>query len=157
MATIRERKPGVWEVRGYTGNDRNGKPTQVSRTVHGTKKDAQLAAAELMVKPARSAGGRKLRQLLEEWIEIKTPGWADLTLRDQISRARLVCADPIANMSVASIGVSDIDRWVARLRRAGVGEGSIRNQHTVLRSALQQAVRPRTRRSSIPNVSSNGR
>jgi len=44
-------------------------------------------------------------------------------------------------MSVASIGVSDIDRWVARLRRAGVWEGPIRNQHTVLRSALQQAVR----------------
>ncbi len=123
MATIRERKPGVWEVRGYTGNDRKGKPTQVSRTVHGTKKDAQLAGAELMVKRARSAGGRKLCALLDEWIEIKTRGWADLTLRDQTGRVRLVCADRIANMSVASIGVSDIDRWVARLRRAGVGEG----------------------------------
>jgi len=141
MATIRQRRPGVWEVRGYTGKDVDGKTTQVSRTVYGTKKDARLAAAELTVKPAHNAGGRKLCRLLEEWVEIKTPGWADLTVRDQTSRVRLVCADPIANMSVASIGVSDIDRWVARLRRAGVGEGSIRNQHTVLRSALQQAVR----------------
>lgn len=70
MATIRERRLGVWEVRGYTGLDTKGKPTQVSRTVHGTKKDAQLAAAELTVKPARNAGGRKLSELLDEWIDI---------------------------------------------------------------------------------------
>ncbi len=141
MATIRQRRPGVWEVRGYTGKDVDGKSTQVSRTVYGTKKDAKRVAAELTVKPARNAGGRKLRQLLDEWIDIKTPGWADLTIRDQTSRAKQVAADPIGNMSVASIGVSDVDRWVARLRKAGVGEGAIRNQHTVLRSALQQAVR----------------
>ena len=138
MATIRQRRPGVWEVRGYTGKDLDEKSTQVSRTVYGTKKDAKLVAAELTVKPARNAGGR---QLLDEWIDIKTPGWADLTIRDQTSRARHVAADPIGNMSVVSIGVSDVDRWVARLRKVGVGEGAIRNQHTVLRSALQQAVR----------------
>ena len=76
-----------------------------------------------------------------QWVEIKTPGWADLTIPDQTSRARQVAADPIGNMSVASIGVSDLDRWVARLRKAGVVGGSIRNQHTALRSALQVAVR----------------
>jgi hypothetical protein len=27
MATVRERRPGVWEVRGYTGRDREGNPT----------------------------------------------------------------------------------------------------------------------------------
>ena len=141
MATIRERRPGVWEVRGYTGRDREGNPTQVSRTVHGTKRDARRIAAELTVKPARNAGGRKVAQLLDEWLEIKTPGWAPLTVRDQTSRSALVKKDPIASMSVASLGVSDIDRWVARLRKGGAGEASIRNQHTVLRAALQQAVR----------------
>jgi len=49
MATIRERRSGVPEVRGYTGLDTKDKPARVSRTVHGTKKDAQLAAAELTV------------------------------------------------------------------------------------------------------------
>jgi hypothetical protein len=45
MATIRQRRPGVWEVRGCTGKDVDGKSTQVSRTVYGTKKDAKLVAA----------------------------------------------------------------------------------------------------------------
>ena len=105
-------------MRGYTGRDRDGNPTQVSRTVYGTKRDAQRVAAELTVKPARNAGGRKVAQLLDEWIEIKTPGWAPLTVRDQTSRVRLLKQDPIASMSVASVGGSDIDRWVARLRKA---------------------------------------
>ena len=136
MATIRERRPGVWEVRGYTGRDREGNPTQVSRTVHGTKRDAQRVAAELTVKPARNAGGRKVGQLLDEWLEIKAASWAPLTVRDQTSRSALIQRDPIASMSVASLGVSDIDRWVARLRKSGTGEASIRNQHTVLRLSL---------------------
>lgn len=50
-------------------------------------------------------------------------------------------ADPIARMGIARLAVADVDRWHARLRRAGVGEGSLRNQHLVLRAALAQAVR----------------
>ena len=115
-------------------------PTQVSHTVDGTKRDAQRVADELTLKPS-NAGGRKVAALLEEWLEIKAPGWAPLTQRNQAGRVRLICDDPIARMSVASLGVSDIDRWVARLRKKGAGEASIRNQHSVLRAALQQAVR----------------
>jgi integrase len=35
--------------------------------------------------------------------------------------------------------VADVERWHSRLRRAGAGEASIRNRHTVLRAALTQA------------------
>lgn len=141
MASIRERRPGVWEVRAFTGNDGRGRPTQVSRTVHGTKKDAQRVAAEMTLRPNRNAGGRKVAALLDDWLQFNTPTWAPLTLRDQTSRAKLIKADGIAQQSIASIGVADIDRWVTRLRLAGVGESSIRNQHSVLRAALEQAVR----------------
>jgi len=141
VASIRERRPGAWEVRAFTGNDDRGRPTQVSRTVHGTKKDAQRVAAQLTFRPNRNAGGRKIADLLDEWIEFNTPTWAPLTLRDQTSRATLIKADPIAQQTVASVGVADIDRWVTRLRLAKVGESSIRNQHSVLRAALEQAVR----------------
>lgn len=131
----------MWEVRAFTGDDGRGRPTQVSRTVHGTKKDAQRVAAEMTVVPNRSAGGRRIADLLDDWLEINTASWAPLTIRDQTSRANLIRADSIAQQSVAAVGVADIDRWVIRLRRAGVGESSIRNQHSVLRAALEQAVR----------------
>ena len=141
MATIRERRPGVWEVRTFTGYDERGRPTQVSRTVHGTKKDAKHLAAQMTVKPNRKAGGKKVADLLEDWIETKAPIWAPLTLRDHQSRAAHIQDDPIARSSVASLSVSDIDRWVSRMRKAGVGESAITNRHSALRAALQQAVR----------------
>ena len=141
MATIRERKPGVWEVRAFTGNDARGRPTQVSRTVRGTKKDAQRVAAQLTLRPTRNAGGRRVAQLLDEWLAYNEPTWAPLTFRDHQSRVGQIKDDPIAQLAVAAIGVSDVDRWVARLRRFGVGESAIRNRHAVLRTALQQAVR----------------
>ena len=100
----------------------------MSRTVYGTNKDAKLVAAELTVKPVRNAGGRKLRQLFDEWIDVKTPGWADLTVRDQTSRAKQVAADPISNMSVVSIGRVRCRPLDGSSPQAGVG-GAIRNQH----------------------------
>lgn len=140
MATIRERRKGVWEVRAYTGRNADGRPVQVSRTVRGGRRDAERMAAELTLKPSRSAG-RSVADLLQAWLEVKTPAWASSTHRDAVSRVALIEADPIARLPVARLSVSDVDRWVARMRTAGVGESSIRNRHQSLRSALSQAVR----------------
>jgi integrase len=52
-----------------------------------------------------------------------------------------VLADPIASVPVSRLGVADVERWHARMRRAGVGDAAIRARHGVLRAALGQAVR----------------
>jgi integrase len=140
MATIRERRPGVWEVRAFSGNDASGKPTQTSRTVRGTKKDARRVAAELTLKPMNS-GGRTITDLLRAWLELNDASWAPATRRDQKSRAEQIISDPLGQVSVARLTPADVDRWHVRLRRAGVGDAAIRNRHLVLRAALSQAVR----------------
>ena len=76
MATIRERRPGVWEVRAFTGRSGSGVPTQVSRTVHGTKKDALRVAAELTVAPSGRAAGRSVSDVLEAWVRRHDATWA---------------------------------------------------------------------------------
>jgi hypothetical protein len=115
------------------------------------KRDAQRVVAELRVKPARDAGGRKVAQTLDGWLVIQVPSWAPLTVRDQTSRWAFIQRDPIASMSVASLGVSDIDRWVARLRKSGAGEASIRNQHTTDRpGGLDGRCSPATQRLCSP-------
>ena len=58
MATMREKKPGVWEVRVFTGTDARGKPTQTSRTVRGTKRDAERLAASLEVGAGQRVASR---------------------------------------------------------------------------------------------------
>lgn len=141
MATIRQRKRGVWEVRVFAGRDGHGKPVQISRTVYGGKKDAERVANELALKPAKTAGRRTVEDLLGEWRDLKQSTWAPYTKRDQESRTRAILKDRVGQMPVARLQVSDIDAWIVRRRKAGVGEASIRNQLQTLRAALAQAVR----------------
>jgi hypothetical protein len=96
MATVRARKPGVWEVRVFTGRDDRGRPTQVSRTVRGTMKDAQRIAAELAGRPVAQAGRRRVADALDAWVEKQSERWAASSKRDQMSRVNLVKLDPIA-------------------------------------------------------------
>lgn len=140
MATVREKRPGVWEVRVFVGRE-DGRPQQVSRTVRGTKRDAKRVAAELTVKPPKRESGRTVGQVLDLWVEMNEATWAPTTRRDQKSRAERIKADPIGRTTLTRLEVADVDRWHARLRKAGVGEGTIRNQRTALRAALSQAVR----------------
>ncbi len=141
MATVRERKPGVWEIRVFTGRDASGRPTQISRTVRGTKREAQRVAATLEARPPSNAAGRTVTEVLTAWRDVNHPVWAESTRRDYESRIARIEADPIAAMSVARLRVADVERWHARMRKTGVGEAAIRGRHGVLRAALAQALR----------------
>jgi integrase len=141
VATIRERRPGVWEVRVFTGRGDDGRPTQVSRTVRGSKREAQRVASSLESRPTPQAAGRNIADVLAAWQEVNQSVWSEASRRDYASRARLIAKDPIAKVAGARLNVGDVERWHARMRKAGVGEGAIRSRHGVLRSALSQAVR----------------
>lgn len=140
MATIRERSPGVWQVRVFTGRNGTGRPTQVAVTVRGGKREALREAARLESAPQRGAGGRTAADALAAWLERNEGSYTPASLRDQTSRVHLVQGDQIAQMPLARLGVAEVDRWLTRMRRAGLGDSAIRNRLTVLRAALQQAV-----------------
>lgn len=142
MATIRERRPGVFEVREYVGRDAKGRPKQVSRIVHGTLKDARRLASELTVRPSSPEGSSTtLGELLDLWVEANGPFWAPSSAENQRSRVRLAQRDPICQLPVAKVTTLEIDRWHVRMARQGLGEASIRNRHLVVRAALTLAVR----------------
>ena len=142
MATVREKRPGVWEVRVFTGIDARGRPTQLSKTIHGGKRDALRAADEMEVGPGRaSPAGRSVSDVLDAWVEQNLDTWAPSSARDQQSRVRGIKKDQIARLPLARLSVGDVERWHTRLRRAGMRDAGIKNQHGVLRAALAQAVR----------------
>jgi integrase len=140
VATVRERSPGVWQVRVFTGRNGTGRPTQTAVTVRGGKRDALREAARLESKPQRGAAGRTVSDALDCWLERNEGSYTPASLRDQTSRVRLVQKDAIAGTPLARLGVAEVDRWLTRMRRAGLGDAAIRNRLTVLRAALQQAV-----------------
>jgi integrase len=142
MATVRERRPGVWEIRVFTGTDARGRPTQLSKTIHGGKRTAQRVAAEMESGSGRaSPGGRTVSDVLDAWVEQNLGTWAPSSARDQQSRVRSLKRDPIARVPLARLSVGDVERWHTRLRQAGMADAGIKNQHSVLRAALTQAVR----------------
>ena len=142
MATLREKRPGVWEVRVFTGSDARGRPTQLSRTVHGGKRDALRLAAELEVGPGRaSPTGRSVVDVLDAWVEQNLDTWAPSSARDQQSRVRAIKKDQISRLPLARLSVGDVERWHTRMRKAGLQDAGIKNLHGVLRAALSQAER----------------
>ena len=50
----------MWEVRVFTGTDARGRPTQISRTVRGGKRDAQRIAASLEVGPGSASAADRV-------------------------------------------------------------------------------------------------
>ncbi|GAC1355394.1 MAG: hypothetical protein NVS3B21_14940 [Acidimicrobiales bacterium] len=140
MAMIRERSPGVWQVTAFTGRNADGRPTQVAVSGRGGKRDALREPARLESAPQRGAEGRTVADAMRAWLERNEGSCTPATLRDQTSGVRLVEGDQIAQMPLARLKVADVDRWLTRMRRAGLGESTIRNRMAVLRAALQQAV-----------------
>src|SRR5258708_36809405 len=97
---MREKRPGVWEVRAFRGKDERGRPPQVSRTVHGTKRDAQRAAAETTLRPPKSAR-RTVADLIDLSLEQHEPVWTPSTTRDPGSPAAGRMQDPDHTTPVA--------------------------------------------------------
>lgn len=141
MATLRERAPGIWEVRVFVGRNAKGRPIQVSRTVRGGRRAAERVAAGLTVDRPSPSASRTVADLLEVWQALNQECWTESTRRNQASRARLITEGTLGRKTVGSLKVEDIDRWILSLRAAGAGRGSIHNQLQVLRAALSQALK----------------
>ena len=124
MATIRERSPGVWPVRVFTGRNDTGCPTQVAVTVRGGKQEALREAARLESAPQRGAEGRTVADALSAWLERNEGSYAPASLSDQTSRVRLVIEDQIARTPLARLGVAEVGRWLTRMWRSGSGESA---------------------------------
>ena len=129
MATIREKRPGVWEVRVFTGSAARGRPTQ--------RLAAELEASEGKATPA----GRSVGHVLDECVKQNLDTWVPSSARDQQSRVRAIKKDQISRLPLARLTVGDVERWHTRMRQGGMRAAGIKNQHGVLRAALSQAMR----------------
>ena len=76
--TRTERSPGTWRLRVVTGYDAEGRPKQLSRTVQGTKRQAQSALAKFVTEVGQGtaplSGSLTFGRYLEErWLHSTAP------------------------------------------------------------------------------------
>ena len=144
--SLRSRRAGVWELIIQLPRDPiTGRPRQLSRTVHGTKRDAQRAlAAEIALVSAGkvTATTQTVGELLSSWYE-KAAG--DLSPSTSAKYRRLIdkrLLPAFGRIRVRDLTPQHLDAFYAKLvRREGLAPASVRQVHAVIRRALAQAVR----------------
>ena len=143
MATVREKRPGTWELRVYIGGDERGRKKQVSRTFQGSERAARKRASELErqyagVTPA--AVERTVEDAMAEW-QAAHVEWARLTNRDYASRAGFVARDrAFAGPASTACAAATWTPGSAVCGLAEVPEAAIKNRVTVVRSAIAHTV-----------------
>src|SRR5579862_4292896 len=90
---VRERGPGSFEIRGFAGADPTGRKRYVTRTVKGTKRDAERALTQLLseLDQGKVTPGtrRTFGDAAERWLEMAAPDMSPgtvVTTEDYLKR-----------------------------------------------------------------------
>ena len=140
--TIRERRPGVWEIRIAAGTDPvTGRTLQRSVTFRGSAGEADAYRIELAAEyrarrsVTRAAPMLTVAELLERWL-IADHRWKPSTLVGYRSNVRHLIADRrLARTRVVSLTPLEVRRSFARWEAAGASTAVVAGRFRVLRSA----------------------
>jgi integrase len=143
---LEERTPGHWRIRVFIGRDTDGKRRYLSRTVEGTKKEAEDELRELigkkrkgrLTKPAR----RSLAAWMDEWLEQAVkPRVRARTLRFYQEETDLYVKPELGPVRLDRLTTLDVQRWTNGLTARGLSSRTVRAAFGTLHAALRQAVR----------------
>jgi integrase len=135
-----------WLVRWFIARDENGKRRYASKTIRGTKKDAQkylnsvLRSRDLgvQVEPAKIT----LNSYLDKWLEASArPRVSARTLEDYKWNLKHYARPALGARRLDRIRPLDLQHWLSELEAQGLSGRTIRIAYWILASALKQAVR----------------
>ncbi len=140
--TIREKSKGAWEVRAFLGRDPvTQRPRQVSRVVHGGKRDAEKRLAELLseVTAGRHSGTKaSFGALLDSWFEQQERlGRSPVTLRNLHSCVEATLRPALGKIELRKLRAEDLDRFYTREAKLGKAPSTIRRYHSHIAAALE--------------------
>lgn len=141
---MRKRGDTSWQLLVYLGRDENEKRRYASKTVRGTKRQAQLALAEFVTEVSKTAqvpsGPVTVSTVVRDWLAAKTPRLAPATvLRYNVARRHIDAA--IGSIPVSRLRPRDIEDFYAAAHRDGLSGSSIRKIHWAMRQSLAWAKR----------------
>ena len=144
--SLRERRPGVWELIVQLPRDpATGRTRQVSRSVHGSKRDAQRALAALVTEVSAgkvAVSSVTLGEVLHEWLDLVEERLSPTTMREYRRLVTKTLEPALGTTPLRKITTQGLDAYyTALLRTHGLSPATIRHIHAVLRGALGQAVR----------------
>ncbi len=147
---IEQRGPSSFRLKVYAGRDPvTGKERWVSKTVRGSKRDAETALGKLIgeVGDGRvTTGGGTTGELVERWFAVAAVDWSPKTRQNVRSWIDLYVVPQLGQVPLRRLSAVDIDRFYARLRTSGasgrpLSPASVHRVHNVVHRALAQGVK----------------
>ncbi len=139
---MRERSPGVWEIRVAVGADPvSGRTVQRSFAFHGGAEEAQLRRKELVAEWAerrairRAAPFQSVGELLERWL-CAYHDWRPATLIGARSNVKALRTDPLAVRRVSTLKPEHVRAAMAAWSSADASVAVVSGRFRVLRSAI---------------------
>lgn len=122
----------------------HGEAALLTRTVQGTKREAEKVLATLAVDASKGKFTTKasgtLEGLLKDWLANLEPHASPSTIATYRGYVQRWIVPRFGDKKIDRLRPDDFDRFYAELRKH-LGAASVLKSHTILRSALQQAVR----------------
>jgi integrase len=142
---MRERSPGKWELRVYTGRDPvTGRPQQVSRTFHGGKRAASRALDALAVEvhEGRHGGSRTLfSKLLDEFVlHLERVGRSQSTVELYQNHIRKWIKPGLGMLRMDRLTARHLDDYYGGLE-GKLAAGTVNVHHAIISGALKQGMR----------------
>lgn len=146
--SIREVRPGVWEVAVSDGKTPTGRPKRRFLTVHGTRRAAEAAVTDLLAATSRGdLGDLRIRELVGRYLET-APDGRDCDHRESRHDLRLLRGVITPNLGdeLAALATGDdIERALEAAVHDGTPLPDARDALRLLRRSYQWAKRRRWR------------
>ncbi len=140
--SISEVAPDKWRIKLDLGKDASGKRLQTSKIVHGGRRMAEKALAEMIKNQDKTKAQQSgsLGDFLKKWIEWKASTLSPKTIETYASSIERL-PKSLTSKPLASISPRAIDAYYLQLKAAGASPYVIRQVHSTLRSAFNTAVK----------------
>lgn len=144
---IRPRGPGRWQIVVSLGRDPlSDRYRQKAQTVHGTKRDAEQALADLIHEVGKGAYKGTvgtLADVVERWLDFREDDVGEKTLDTWRSYlARRIAPARIGQLPLHKLTAGDLDQYYVALKRnEGLAPATVRQIHSIIRGSLKQAVK----------------
>lgn len=143
-----QRGESTWLIRVFNGRDSGGKRQYISKTVRGSKKDAQKELTHMLRDRDTNQLARPARQTVEafltKWLETSVRArLRSRTARDYSDVVNSYVIPTIGARKLATLNATDIRGMYVTLLDRKLSSRTVRKVHSTLHAALEQAVRDR--------------
>lgn len=146
---LEARGNGTWRAKVFLGQDANGRQRYITRTIHGSKREADTQLRQLILEAGLShdTTSATVGDLALKWLELVEESLSPSTYREYGRLLEKIILPEFATTKVRAVRPSDLDAFYVRLLRRGVNQGrplsaqSVHHVHALIRRLLNQALK----------------